>query len=89
MVPKLPQGAVVTIDFGFNGTNLTQVGATPRALSQGHCVNGLRGIDLRPGVVLPRRRLLPRRAPGRAAGKLVVPSAGTSPSDRPGLPDDA
>ena len=32
VVPKLPRGAVVTIDFGFNGTNLIQAGATPRAL---------------------------------------------------------
>ena len=29
------------IDFGFNGTDLTQVGATPNALQQGNCVNGL------------------------------------------------
>ena len=41
VVPKLPRNAVVTIDFGFNGTNLFQVGATPRALRQGRCVNGL------------------------------------------------
>ena len=30
VVPKLPKGAVVTIDFGFNGGTLTQVGGTPR-----------------------------------------------------------
>src|SRR5215469_9111984 len=41
VVPKLPRGAVVTIDFGFNGTTLTQVGATANALAQGNCVNGL------------------------------------------------
>ena len=29
VVPKLPRHAVVTIDIGFNGTILTQVGATP------------------------------------------------------------
>src|ERR1700684_1675079 len=29
VVPKLPRNAIVTIDFGFNGTDLTQVGATP------------------------------------------------------------
>ncbi len=43
VVPALPKGAVVTIDFGFNDANLTQVGATRRALRQGHCVNGLHG----------------------------------------------
>ena len=35
VVPTLPANAIVTIDFGFNGTNLTQVGATPNALRQG------------------------------------------------------
>ena len=44
VVPKLPRNAIVTIDFGFNGTNLTQVGATPNALRQGHCVNGLGSV---------------------------------------------
>ena len=41
VVPKLPRNAIVTVDFGFNGANLIQVGATPNALAQGHCVNGL------------------------------------------------
>src|SRR6201986_2875406 len=40
VMPKLPRGAIVTIDFEFNGANLVQVGATPDALSQGHSVNG-------------------------------------------------
>jgi hypothetical protein len=44
VVPKLPRNAIVTIDFGFNGTDLTQVGATPNALSQGRCVNGLGSV---------------------------------------------
>ena len=44
MVPKLPRHAIVTIDFGFNGTDLFQVGATPNALAQGNCVNGLGSI---------------------------------------------
>src|SRR5712691_7342649 len=44
VVPKLPRNAIVTIDFGFNGTNLTQVGATPNALRQGRCVNGLGSV---------------------------------------------
>ncbi len=43
VVPTLPRHAVVTIDFGFNGTNLTQVGAAPDALGQGNCVNGTPG----------------------------------------------
>jgi hypothetical protein len=42
-VPTLPANAVVTIDFGFNGTNLTQVGATPTTLANANCVNGQGG----------------------------------------------
>jgi len=79
VVPKLPRGAVVTIDFGFNGTNLTQVGATPRALLQGHCVNGL------PGSIFGQVSFCHGTAFFRAAhraerlGKLAVPRAGVSP----------
>jgi len=40
VVPKLPKDAIVTIDIGFNGTFLYQVGATPDALSQGNCTDG-------------------------------------------------
>src|SRR3984885_7399761 len=40
VVPKLPADAIVTIDFGFNGTTLFQVGATPQALAQGRCTDG-------------------------------------------------
>jgi hypothetical protein len=80
VVPKLPAHAVVTIDFGFNGTNLTQAGATARALSQGHCVNGM------PGSIFGQVSFCHGTAFFRAArraeqeGKLVVPSAGTSPA---------
>ena len=44
VVPKLPRHAIVTIDFGFNGTDLFQQGATPNALAQGNCVNGLGSV---------------------------------------------
>ena len=43
VVPTLPTNAIVTIDFGFNGTDLFQVGATPNALAQGNCINGQSG----------------------------------------------
>src|SRR6202161_4072471 len=42
-VPSVPANAVVTIDFGFNGQDLFQVGATADALKQGNCVNGTGG----------------------------------------------
>lgn len=79
VVPTLPAGAVVTIDFGFNGTNLSQVGATRAALRQGRCVDGLNGsifgqVSFCHGIAFFRAA---RRA--EAEGRLVVPSAGTSP----------
>ena len=43
VVPKLPKGAIVTIEFGFNGTTLLQEGATPDALAQGNCTDGMSG----------------------------------------------
>jgi hypothetical protein len=39
-VPTIPANAVVTIDFGFNGKDLFQVGATPTTLADANCVNG-------------------------------------------------
>ena len=77
VVPKLPRGAIVTIDFGFNGNTLTQVGATPNALAQGRCVNGL-------GSPFGQQSFCNGRAFFRAAfalmafGRLRVPSQGTS-----------
>jgi hypothetical protein len=40
VVPVLPKHYVATIDFGFNGTDLYQVGATSNALAQGNCTDG-------------------------------------------------
>ena len=42
-VPDIPAGSIVTIDFGFNGTDLFQVGATPTALADADCMNGQAG----------------------------------------------
>ena len=77
-VPTLPARYVATIDFGFNGTVLTQVGATANTLRQGNCVNGQAGSPF--GQVsfcngtnfFAEANLLERE------GKLTVPSAGTS-----------
>jgi len=77
VVPRLPRNAIVTIDFGFNGTNLFQVGATPNALAQGNCVNGLGSVfgqvSFCNGINFFRTAL---RMMHR--GRLFVPSAGTS-----------
>jgi hypothetical protein len=77
VVPTLPANAIVTIDFGFNGTNLVQVGATPNALAQGNCVNGLGSVfgqvSFCNGTNFFRTALRMMRQ-----GRLFVPSAGTS-----------
>jgi hypothetical protein len=76
--PALPAGAVVTIDFGFNGTGLTLAGATGNALRDGSCVNGQPGsifgqVAFCNGVGFTRAAFQAERQ-----GRLVVPSAGTS-----------
>ena len=78
VVPTLPAQYVATIDFGFNGTDLTQVGATANALQQGNCVNGQNGsvfgqVSFCNGINFFNTAFQLERE-----GKLVVPSAGTS-----------
>ena len=77
-VPVLPRNAIVTVDFGFNGTDLFQVGATGNALRQGNCVNGTSGsvfgqVSFCNGINFFNAAFKDERE-----GKLVVPSAGTS-----------
>jgi hypothetical protein len=78
VVPKLPRGAVVTIDFGFNGTDLIQVGATANALRNGNCVDGTSGsifgqVSFCNGINFFNAAFRAERQ-----GRLVVPSEGTS-----------
>jgi hypothetical protein len=78
VVPVLPRGAIVTIDFGFNGTDLFQVGATRNALSNGNCVNGTPGsifgqVSFCNGINFFNAAFRAERQ-----GRLVVPSVGTS-----------
>jgi hypothetical protein len=79
MVPKLPAHAVVTIDFGFNGTNLTQVGATRKALREGRCVNGLRHSIFTQVSFCNGTRFFAAALRAEGAGRLVVPRIGVSP----------
>jgi len=79
-VPAIPADAIVTVDFGFNGTDLFQVGATPDALKQGNCMNGQTGsifgqVSFCNGVNFFNAAYADERE-----GKLKVPSAGTSSS---------
>jgi len=78
VVPTLPAGAIVTIDVGFNGTDLTQVGATPTALAQGNCINGLNGSVFGQVSFCNGTAFFQAAAAAVADGKLVVPAAGTS-----------
>jgi hypothetical protein len=77
-VPHLPRGAIVTIDFGFNGTDLFQVGATRHALREGNCVDGQNGsifgqVSFCNGINFFNAAFRAERE-----GRLVVPSEGTS-----------
>jgi hypothetical protein len=78
VVPKLPPDAIVTIDFGFNGTDLFQQGATPNALAEGNCTEGEQGsvfgqVSFCNGINFfnAAYRLMDE-------GRLFVPKVGTS-----------
>jgi hypothetical protein len=84
VVPTLPARAVVTIDFGFNGTNLTQVGATPAALAQGRCVGGLGGSIFGQVSFCYGTRFFRAAQRAEARGRLVIPASGMA-TKVPGL----
>ncbi len=79
VVPTLPAGAIVTIDFGFNGTTLTQVGATPEALRQGNCTDGLDGSVFGQVSFCNGIQFFRAAARDEAQGRLTIPASGTSP----------
>ena len=85
-VPRLPAHAVVTIDFGFNGTSLTQVGASRDALRQGNCVNGLPGSIFGQVSFCNGRAFFAAAFAAERAGKLRVPAAGVSPRTHQACP---
>jgi hypothetical protein len=77
-VPKIPADAVVTIDFGFNGKDLFQVGATPTALADGNCVNGQAGSIFGPESFCNGISFFDAVQKDERKGLLKVPSPGTS-----------
>jgi hypothetical protein len=77
-VPTLPRQYVATIDFGFNGTVLTQVGATRNALRQGDCVNGQGGSEFGQVSFCNGINFFNEAFQLEREGKLKVPSEGTS-----------
>ena len=78
VVPTLPANAVVTIDIGFNGTNLTLVGATPTALTDGNCVNGLAGSIFGQVSFCNGQQFFAAATQAINAGMLAVPQTGTA-----------
>lgn len=80
--PRLPKGAVVTIDFGFNGAKLTQLGATPRALAQVTVSTVSAG---QPSARCRSATAFISSAPrARPKGKASSPSPGQESRRRPG-----
>jgi len=78
VVPVLPRHYIATIDFGFNGTDLTQVGATRQALRQGNCVNGQGGADFGQQSFCNGTNFFNEAFLLEREGRLKVPSEGTS-----------
>jgi hypothetical protein len=78
VVPKLPSHAVVTIDIGFNGAILRQVGATPGALRQGRCTDGEPGSPFGQVSFCNGPAFFKAAFALERSGRLVIPSAGIS-----------
>jgi hypothetical protein len=76
--PVIPADAVVTIDFGFNGTHLVQVGATPTTLADAHCVSGQAGPAFGPTSFCNGGNFFAAVRQAERKGLLKVPSPGTS-----------
>src|SRR6185437_9229522 len=78
VVPKLPRHAVVTIDIGFNGAILRQAGATPNALAEGRCTDGMPGSPFGQVSFCNGPAFFKAAAAVERAGKLRVPFVGMS-----------
>jgi hypothetical protein len=82
-VPRIPAGAVVTIDFGFNGKNLFLVGKTSATLSDAGCTSGsifgqvsfCNGISFFSAVNKDERAGL-LKVPSPGASDKMIPSGG-------------
>jgi hypothetical protein len=77
-VPTIPADAVVTIDFGFNGKDLFQVGATAATLADANCVNGQAGSIFGQVSFCNGINFFNAVQRDEREGLLKVPSPGTS-----------
>jgi hypothetical protein len=76
--PTIPANAVVTIDFGFNGKDLFQVGATPATLADANCVDGQAGSVFGQVSFCNGINFFSAAQKDERKGLLKVPSPGTS-----------
>ena len=76
--PVIPADAVVTIGFGFNGTHLVQVGATPTTLADARCVSGQAGSAFGLASFCNGANFFSAVQQAERKGLLKVPSPGTS-----------
>ena len=76
--PTLPKHYIATIDFGFNGTDLFQVGAKPNTLRNANCVNGTPGSVFGQVSFCNGTQFFNEAHRLEAEGKLRVPFEGTS-----------
>jgi hypothetical protein len=76
--PVIPADAIVTIDFGFNGTDLVPVGATPATLADAHCVSGQAGSAFGQTSFCNGVNFFNAVRQAERKGLLTVPSPGTS-----------
>ncbi len=92
VVPALPDGAVVTIDVGFNGDNLTLVPARlgrrggdafPLRWRRGNCVNGLGGSIFGQVSYCNAGPFYRAANAAIAAGTLKIPAVGTASDGQP------
>jgi len=78
VMPTLPRHSVVTIDFGFNGTTLTQVGATRHTLSNANCLDGQGGSQFGQVSFCNGTNFFNEAFQLERQGKLKVPFEGTT-----------
>lgn len=77
-VPRLPQGAVVGIWFGFNATNLQLQSARNDTLARANCVNGLGRSLFTQFAYCNAPSFFARVNQGVVAHKVHIPALGTA-----------
>lgn len=81
VAPQLPQGAIVGLWFGFNGTTLHLTGDKAGGL----CINGRHGSDFGQFAYCNAPQFFHAVNAAIQAGKLAVPPAGTANDGQPCL----